>query len=89
MVYLLSIVIVVSYMDSKALHLLASILSILGFDFFFIHAKFSFAVTDIEYIFTFLVMIIVSQIISNLTIISRQQADAARLSEQQTSLCIS
>lgn len=82
MVYLLSIVIVSLY-GQQGPSLVASFLSILAFDFFFIPPRYNFSLIDIEYIFTLVVMLIVSQIISNLTIISRRQADVARLSEQQ------
>lgn len=84
MVYLLSIV-VVSLYGQQGPSLLASFLSIFAFDFFFLSPRYSLVITDIEYIFTFVVMLVVSQIISNLTIITRRQADAALRSEQQAS----
>ena len=84
MIYLLSIIIVSLY-GEQGPSLLASFLAVLGFDFFFVPPRYSFSVTEIGYLFTFVAMFFIAQLISNLTIISRRQTDAARLSEQQAS----
>ena len=64
--------------------LLAAVLSVAAFDFFFVPPRFTFAVTDARYLFTFLVMLIVGLVISGLTVRTRAQAEAAHHREQQT-----
>lgn len=64
--------------------ILASTLSVLAYDFFFIPPFYTFAVPDTEYFFTLLVMVIVTQVISYLTILIRRQAESARLTQHQT-----
>ncbi|WED44570.1 DUF4118 domain-containing protein [Legionella cardiaca] len=65
--------------------ILGSILSVLAYDFFFIPPYYSFAITDLEYFLTLIIMLIVAQVISQLTILTRRQMESARQSEQQTS----
>jgi two-component system sensor histidine kinase KdpD len=83
MVYLLGVVFTASRTSTWP-SLFAVILSIAAFDFFFIPPYYSFAVSDIRYFFTFIVMFIVSFVISRLTLRVRQQAEAARLREGRT-----
>lgn len=83
MVYLLGVT-VVALFGKIGPSILASILSVLAYDFFFISPFYSFAVSDIEYFFTLLVMLIVAQTISHLTILMRRQAESARLTQRQT-----
>jgi two-component system sensor histidine kinase KdpD len=83
MVYLLGIV-VVAMRTGRGPSLLAAVLSVAAFDFFFVPPHFTFAVTDARYLFTFLVMLIVSLVISDLTVRTRSQAEAARHRERQT-----
>ncbi|MBL7478456.1 sensor histidine kinase [Legionella bononiensis] len=64
--------------------ILASVLSVLSFDFFFVPPVNSFEVSDVEYFFTLLVMLLISQIISNLTILARRQAESSRITQSQT-----
>ncbi|NTW01186.1 MAG: sensor histidine kinase KdpD [Oscillochloris sp.] len=63
---------------------LAAVLSVLTFNFFFVHPRLTFAFTDAHYLITFSVMLVVAMVVSNLTIRFRQQADAARHREQRT-----
>ncbi len=63
---------------------LASLLSVAAFDFFFIPPRFSFAVSDIQYVLTFAVMLVVALLISRLAAHKSQQAEAARVREQRT-----
>ncbi|MEX5217589.1 MAG: sensor histidine kinase KdpD [Nitrospira sp.] len=63
---------------------LASLLSVAAFDFFFIPPRFSFAVTDIQYLLTFAVMLVVALLISRLATHKSRQAEAARDREQRT-----
>lgn len=62
---------------------LASTLSVLAYDFFFIPPFYSLAVSDLQYFFTLVVMFVVTQMISNLTILTRRQANAARIAEKR------
>jgi len=83
MVYLLGIV-VVAMRQGRGPSLVASLLSIAAFDFFFVPPYFSFAVSDIHYAITFLVMFVVALVISGLTVRMRVQAESARQREQRT-----
>ena len=83
MVYLLGIVIV-AMRTGRGPSLLAAVLSVAAFDFFFVPPYFTFAVSDARYLFTFLVMLIVSLVISGLTVRTRAQADAAEHRERRT-----
>jgi len=83
MVYLLGVV-GVSAWTGRAPSLLASVLTVLAFDFFFVPPYFSFAVLDSQYIVTFSVMLIVALIISGLTVRIRGQAESASEREGRT-----
>ena len=85
MVYLLGVIIVALFARIGP-SILASILSVLAYDFFFVPPFYSFAVSDIQYFFTLLVMLIVAQVISNLTILTRRQAHASYFIEHQTAI---
>ncbi len=63
--------------------ILASLISVLTYDFFFVDPHLSFSVSDTEYILTFLGLIIVGLVISNLSGQAREQMDALRQSETQ------
>ncbi len=67
----------------------ASVLSVAMFDFFFVPPYFSFAVSDIQYLLTFGVMLVVALIISNLAVRLQQQAELARYREHRTSVLYS
>ena len=83
MVYLLSLVFIARF-GRIGLSIVSSILSVLAYDFFFVPPFYSFAVSDIEYVFTLIVMIVVAQVISYLTILTRRQAESARIVQYQT-----
>jgi two-component system, OmpR family, sensor histidine kinase KdpD len=83
MVYLLGIV-AVAMRAGRGPSLVAAVLSVAAFDFFFVPPRFTFAVNDARYLFTFVVMLIVSLVISGLTVRTRSQAVAAQHREQQT-----
>ncbi len=83
MVYLLGVV-VVAMRFGYGPSLVAAVMSVVAFDFFFIEPYYSFAVTDLRHIVTFAVMFIVAVVISNLTQRIRKQADAARDRERRT-----
>jgi two-component system sensor histidine kinase KdpD len=63
---------------------LASIASVLMFDFFFVRPYLTFAVSDGQYVLTFAVMLAIGLIISTLTSRLKEQAAHARLREQRT-----
>ena len=83
MVYLLGIV-TVAARSGRGPTVLASVLSVATFDFFFVPPFFSFAVSDTQYLVTFAVMLVVALVISGLTVRIRAQADAARDRERRT-----
>jgi len=83
MVYLLSIVLV-SLRFGYGPSLLAAVLSVLCFDFFFIPPLYTFAVHDLTHVVTFGVMFFVALVISGLTQRVRVQAEAADQREQRT-----
>ena len=59
-------------------------MSVLAFDFFFVPPRFTFVVTDTEYILTFIGLFLVGLVISTLATRAREQADAARFGAEQT-----
>jgi len=83
MVYLLGIV-VVATRYGRGPSLMASILSVAVLDFLFVPPVFTFAVSDVRYLFTFVVMLIVGLVTSSLAARIRMQAEAARQREQRT-----
>ena len=83
MIYLLSLVVIARF-GRIGLSVLASIISVFTYDFFFVPPFFSLAVSDIEYVITLVVMLVVAQIISYLTILTRRQTESARLIQNQT-----
>jgi two-component system sensor histidine kinase KdpD len=83
MVYLLGII-AVAMRAGRGPSLLASVLSVAAFDFFFVPPYLTFAVSDARHVLTFLVMLIVGVLISGLTVRTRAQAEAALHREQRT-----
>ena len=83
MIYLLSVV-AVSTRTGPGAAALASILSVAAFDFFFVPPRFTFAVSDSQYLVTFGVMLIVALVVSGLTVSIRTQAESARRRERRT-----
>lgn len=75
MVYLLGVAYVASRCPPGP-SILASFLGVLVFDFVFVHPSGTLAVSDVEYVFTFLVMLAVSLLISTLTLRLREQSRA-------------
>jgi two-component system, OmpR family, sensor histidine kinase KdpD len=83
MTYLLGVILVATR-QSRGPSILASVLSVAAFDFFFVPPYLTFAVSDAEYLITFAVMLLVGLVISSLTVRIRSQAEVAREREQQT-----
>jgi two-component system, OmpR family, sensor histidine kinase KdpD len=82
MAYLLGVV-VVATRSGRGPTILASVLSVAAFDFFFVPPYYTFAVSDTQYFVTFGVMLVVALVISGLAVRIRTQAEAAREREQR------
>ena len=83
MMYLIAVV-AVAIRWGRGPSVLASVLSVAAFDFFFVPPFFSFAVSDVQYLLTFGVMLVVALVISNLAVRLQQQAELARYRERRT-----
>src|SRR3989442_1705173 len=83
MTYLLAIV-VIAIRYGRGPSVLAAIVSVAAFDYFFVPPYLTFAVADTQYLLTFAVMLVVGLVISGLTVRVRIQAEAARQREQRT-----
>ncbi|MDP2882872.1 MAG: two-component system sensor histidine kinase KdpD [Azonexus sp.] len=82
MVFLLAVVLV-SVRYGRGPGVLASFLAVAIFDFFFVPPRFSFAVSDVQYLMTFVVMLAVGLITGQLTAGSKYQAKVATRREQR------
>jgi len=83
MVYLLGVAFVATR-SRPGPAILASVLSVAAFDFFFVPPYWTFAVSDTQYFVTFGVMLVVALLISGLATRVREQAEAARQRERRT-----
>jgi two-component system sensor histidine kinase KdpD len=83
MVYLLG-VLIVAYRYGRGPAIVASVLSVALFDFLFIEPVYSFAVSDTQYVLTFVVMLLVGLVISGLTASIRLQARVAQHRQART-----
>ncbi len=83
MLYLLAVVVAAARFR-RGPALAASLVGIASFDFFFVHPFYTFSVSDVRYVLTFGVMLIVALVMGNLTGRIRNQAEAARDREQRT-----
>jgi two-component system sensor histidine kinase KdpD len=85
MIYLLGVV-VAGLRLGRAPSMFNTALSIAAFDFFFVPPRYSFAVTDVQYLLTFGVMALIALVIANLTASVRQQTRVAGARERRTAL---
>jgi two-component system, OmpR family, sensor histidine kinase KdpD len=85
MIYLLTTALVAVYGGRRAA-ILSSVLGVAAFDFMFVPPRFNFAVTDVQYLITFAIMLIVALIIGTLNASVRQQARIAGYRERRTAL---
>lgn len=83
MIFLVAVVVAAVYLG-RGPAILASVLSVLAFDFFFTEPRFTFAVEDTQYLLTFAGLLIVGVVISTLTARAHDQADAAMQRESET-----
>jgi two-component system, OmpR family, sensor histidine kinase KdpD len=77
MVYLIAVVLSAVFLG-RGPSILASILSVLVFDFFFVEPRFAFTVNDTQYILTLVGLLVVGLIISNFAALLRNQVDVLR-----------
>jgi len=83
MIYLLGVV-VVAIAFGRGPAIMASVVSVALFDFWFVPPHLTFAVSDTQYLITFAVMLVVAATIGTLTARMREQAVAARTRERRT-----
>lgn len=83
MLFLLTVLLVAVKLGRNAA-ILASVLSVLLFDVFFVPPRFSLAVSNIQYLVTFAVMLATALITAHLAAGLRQQARAAERRERRT-----
>lgn len=83
MLYLLGVVIIALFWGRWP-SVLATVINVLSFDLFFVAPRGTLAVSDVQYILTFAVMLTVGLVIGNLTAGVRYQARIARYREQRT-----
>jgi len=65
---------------------LTAVLNVAAFDFFFVPPRYSFAVSDVQYLVTFGAMLTIALVIATLTASVRQQTRVAGARERRTSL---
>ncbi|MBX3358907.1 MAG: sensor histidine kinase KdpD [Phycisphaeraceae bacterium] len=85
MLYLAGVV-VTAVWAGRGPAVLAAILGVAAFDYFFVPPRLTFAVSDVQYVLTFVVMTGVGLLIASLTSRLGSLAEAARLRERRTSL---
>jgi two-component system, OmpR family, sensor histidine kinase KdpD len=83
MIFLLGVV-ATAFFCGRGPSVLASVLGVASFDYFFVPPYYSFNISDTEYLLTFAVMLMTALIISTLTVRLRQQAEAADDRERRT-----
>lgn len=83
MLFLLTVVLIATQLG-RSPAVLASFLSVALFDFFYVPPRWSFAVSDAQYLLTLLVMLAVALIIGHLTIGLRQRAEEAQRVARQS-----
>ncbi len=80
MVFLLAVVVVaVRYGRGPAV--LAAFLSVGAFDFLYVPPRYTFSVSDVQYLMTFAVMLVVALVVGQLTAVLKWQAQVASLRE--------
>lgn len=80
----LSMAVFIAYRLGRGPGALAAVLSVAAFDLFFVPPRFSFAVSDVQYLPTFAVMLLVALLIGQMTARLKFQAEVALGREQRT-----
>ncbi len=83
LVYLVGVMVVATRL-ARAQAVLASVLAVAAFDFFFVPPFLTFAVENTQYLFTFVVMLAAALLISGMAARVRQQVEAGRVRERRT-----
>jgi two-component system, OmpR family, sensor histidine kinase KdpD len=83
MLYLLAVVII-ALQWGRGPAVLGATLGVVAFDFFFVPPRFSFVVSDTQYLLTFAGLLVVGMVISTLAGRAKEQAQAAREREAYT-----
>jgi len=83
MLYLLGTLVVASRLPRRP-SLFAAVASVAALDFFFVEPRFTFAVGDLRYVVTFLVMLVVALLVSTFTVRLREQTAEAHERERRT-----
>jgi two-component system sensor histidine kinase KdpD len=83
MIYLAAVVVAAMWLG-RAPAVVAAIAGVAAFDFFFVPPHLTFAVSDVQYLLTFAVMLTVGLLIAHLTTHQRALADASRERERRT-----
>ena len=65
---------------------ISAVANVAAFDFFFVPPRYTFAVSDVQYVVTFAVMLVVTLVIANLMASVRQQTRVAGARERRTAL---
>ena len=65
---------------------LAAVANVVALDFFFVPPRFTFAISNLEYLLTFAVMLVIALVIANLVASVRAQSRVAGARERRTSL---
>jgi two-component system sensor histidine kinase KdpD len=84
MLYLTTVIISAIFLG-RGPSLLAAVAGVVAFDLFLVPPYLTFGVSDTQYIITFIVLFVISLIVSSLTARVREQAEAAIQRERQTS----
>ena len=85
MVYLLGVTIA-GLRFGRGPSVLTAFLNVAAYDFFFVPPRFTMAISDAQYLFTFAVMLTVALVIANLTASVRQQTRVAGARERRSAL---
>jgi two-component system, OmpR family, sensor histidine kinase KdpD len=83
MLYLLAVVLVASR-AGRGPALATALLSVAAFDFFFIPPRFTFSISDVQHLITFIGFLVVAIVTSTLASQAREQAQVARRRQMQT-----
>ena len=83
MFYLLAVVIV-ALRSGYGPAVVAAVLSVIAFNFFFIPPQYTLRVAEAEYLLTFLGLLVAGVVIANLTARARRQTEAAQRRERET-----
>ncbi len=84
LVYIVTVTIV-ALLGKSGPSILASVLSVIAYAYFFTHHENGFLIANTQLFFTLFIILLVTQIISQLTIMMKKQTNAARLLERRSS----